>query len=201
MVTVLNIPYYLISMDFWCYCCCCCCCADVSDQSKLLYLTIQSLCCFVFNYFLRTAERIFHRVCVSYKLEQNVCVLPLLLACFVALWLPYKYFLFSLCLFFFKKQMSTNFRSIFAFVRLNDYYFPLFFFISVISCFDNRSCVTCLLPFVCISVYLCVLTRIVLPFPSLLMRVFVYAFMWVCEYLFLNLMHFAVTCKNVCVRV
>lgn len=123
MVTVLNIFYYMISMVFWC---CCCCCACFGPIKITLSNYLKPMFCFLVSLiiFLRTAERIFHRV--SYKLEQNVCVLPLLLACFVALWLPYKYF-FLFCfpyVCFLKKQMSTNFRSIFAFVRLNDYFFP-----------------------------------------------------------------------------
>lgn len=122
-----------------------CCCFGPIKITLSNYLKPMLFCFSII--FLRTAERIFHRVCVSYKLEQNVCVLPLLLACFVALWLPYKYFCFSyVC--FFKKQMSTIFRSIFAFVRLNDYYFPLFFVIWVIPFCDNE--LVCLL-----SVFVC----------------------------------------------
>lgn len=124
--------------------------------------------CFVFNYFY-VPRRGFFIVCVV-QIRAKVCVLPLLLACFVALWLPYKYFSFS---YVFKKQMSTNFRSIFAIVRLNEYYFPLVF-LFVIWVISKRVCVTCLL------LSWIVLTRIIMvPFPFLLWGLFFFLCVYV----------------------
>lgn len=119
----------------------------------------------------------FHRV--SYKLEQNVCVLPLLLACFVALWLPYKYFLFSLCFFLLwsRCQLIAG-RYLLLFVLMTilvPLFFVLFFMFEL-----SHSVIT---NFV-------FLTRISFPLNPFNEGVLACLRLCECEYFFINLMHF-----------
>lgn len=90
------------------------------------------------------------------------------------------------------KQMSTNCRSIFAFVRLNDYSCPLifcFFF----STFELSHSVITNFVF---------LTRIFFfPLNPFIEGVLACLRLCECEYFFINLMLcFASTCKSVCAR-
>lgn len=131
-----------------------CCCFGPIKITLSNYLKPMLFCFSII--FLRTAERIFHRVCVSYKLEQNVCVLPLLLACFVALWLPYKYFCFSYVCFFLRsrcQQCSVRYLLLFVLMTIISHCFLLFEL--------SHSVITSLC--VCFQC-LCVLTRIISPY-------------------------------------
>lgn len=150
---------------------------------------------FCFSIIFYVLRRGFFIVCVCVVQIRAKCVLPLLLACFVALWLPYKYFSFPyVC--FFKEADVNKFPVDICFC--SSYWLLLHLFVLFQLSF---TVITSLCNVFAFLLCLCVLTRIIS--PSLLSKweCFVFMRLCECEYLFLNLMHFALTCKNVCVRV
>lgn len=92
--------------------------------------------------------------------------------------------------FFVMKQMSTNCRSIFAFVRLNDYSCPPFFVLFFM--FELSHSVITNFVF---------LTRIFFPLNPFNEGVLACLRLCECEYFFINLMHFLLQLAKVCVRV
>lgn len=149
-----------------------------------------------FNYFLRTAERIFHRVCVVQIRAKCLCF-AITFSLFRCSMTSLLIFLFFLCLFFLRsrfQQISGRYLLLFVLMTI---IFHCVFFVLCYPILRYQTCVTCFFSF-----FVCVfwLESFHLPF-SLSESVLFFMRLCECEYLFLNLMHFALTCKNVCVRV